>query len=282
VARTRRSRRPRLTIGLLVLASITIITLDYRGDAHGAIASLKNGASDAFHPVQSGVDAVTHPIGSFLAGAVNGGQLEQENAKLRTEVGQLQRQTLAEQATQNALKSIVELNHLPFTGSIPTVAATVINLNPSNFEATVELNKGTADGVDVGMPVVAGAGLVGQVIATSSSTCTVRLITDGSGAGQGVGVRYGPSSTDIALAQGAGIGKPLVISDVTPGAALHKGEILTTSGLQNAAYPQLIPVARVTGVSSTPSSTEESVTAVPVADLTQLDYVEVLQWPAVP
>ena len=34
MARTRRPRRPRLTIGLLVLASITIITLDYRGDAH--------------------------------------------------------------------------------------------------------------------------------------------------------------------------------------------------------------------------------------------------------
>ena len=76
-------RRPRLTIGLLVLASITIITLDYRGDAHGEIASLKSGASDAFSPVQRGVDAVTHPIGSFLAGAFNGGELEEENGKLR-------------------------------------------------------------------------------------------------------------------------------------------------------------------------------------------------------
>jgi len=281
VARTRRPRRPRLTIGLLVLASITIITLDYRGDAHGAIASLKSAAGDAFSPVQHGVDAVTHPIGNFLAGAFNAGQLEQDNAKLRNEVGQLQRRALAEQATLNALKSLDELNHLPFTAGIPTVAAQVVNLNPSDFAATVELNVGTAEGVDQGMPVVAGAGLVGQVIAASSTTCTVLLITD-VGQGSQVGVRYGPSSTELALTQGEGIGKPLAVNDVPPGAAIHKGQILTTSGLQNATYPQLIPVARVTSVSSTPSSLQESVTAVPVADLNHLNYVDVLQWPPAP
>jgi len=281
VARTRRPRRPRLTIGLLILASITIITLDYRGDAHGSISSLKSAASDAFSPVQRGVDDVTHPIGSFLAGAVNGGQLEEENAKLRQEVGQLQRQALAGGATQNALQALGRLDHLSWTGTIPTVAAKVIAMNPSNFSATVALNVGAVDGVEVGMPVVGGAGLVGHVTATSSRTCTVLLITDASQGSQ-VGVSYGPASTDVGLTQGAGIGKPLSVNVVTPGAPLHRGEILTTSGLQNAAYPPLIPVARVTAVSSTPSSTQEAVTAVPVANLDQLDYVDVLQWPQVP
>ena len=95
MAKTRRSRRPRLTIGLLVLASITIITLDYRGDAHGAIASIKRSAADAFSPVQRGADAVFRPVGNFIVGAANGGELEQENARLRAENGRLQRQTLA-------------------------------------------------------------------------------------------------------------------------------------------------------------------------------------------
>jgi rod shape-determining protein MreC len=281
VARTRRPRRPRLTIGLLILASITIITLDYRGDAHGSISSLKSAASDAFSPVQRAVDDVTHPVGSFLAGAVNGGQLEEENAKLRQEVGQLQRQALAEGATRNALQALDRLDHLSWTGTIPTVAAKVIAMNPSNFSATVALNVGAVDGVEVGMPVVGGAGLVGHVTATSSRTCTVLLITDASQGSQ-VGVSYGPASTDVGLTQGAGIGKPLSVNIVTPGAPLRRGEILTTSGLQNAAYPPLIPVARVTAVSSTPSSTQEAVTAVPVANLDQLDYVDVLQWPQVP
>jgi rod shape-determining protein MreC len=277
MARTRRPRRPRLTIGLLILLSITIITLDYRGDAHGEISSLKSGASDAFSPVQRGVDAVTHPIGSFLAGAFNGGELEQENEKLRDELGQYQRQALAQRATENALKSIDQLNHLTWTGGIPTVTAQVILLNTSNFAATVELNVGRKRGVDDGMPVVSGAGLVGHVMATSSSTCTVLLITDTQSR---VGVSYGPTSAQSAEVVGQGIEKPLSVSFVYPGTVLHKGEVLTTNSLAGATYPPLIPVARITKFSST--STEESVTAEPVADLAQLDYVDVLQWPALP
>jgi rod shape-determining protein MreC len=279
MARTRRARRPRLTIGLLVLASITIITLDYRGDAHGSISGLKRAASDAFSPVQRGVDAVTHPIGSFLAGAVNGGKLEQENEKLRQEVGALQEQTLSETATRNALKAIEGLDHLPWTPNISTITAQVINLNPSNFAATVELNRGTADGVDPGMPVVSGAGLVGSVIEASSQTSTVRLITD---VASEVGVRYGPGSSAVALIQGGGIGKALNVTLVTPGVALHKGQVLTTSGLSNAAFPDLIPVARITKFSSSPSSSEESVSAQPVSNMAELDYVDVLQWQAAP
>lgn len=278
MARTRRPRRrPRLTIALLVLASITIITLDYRGDAHGAIAKLKNAASDAFSPVQHGVDDVTHPIGSFLAGAVNGGELEQENAKLRAEVGSQQRRDLAHQATENAMRSLEALDHLPWAQGIPPVAAQVIALNSSNFAATVELDVGARRGVTPGMPVVGGAGLVGQVISTTSSTSTVRLITD---PGSEVGVRYGPGSLDLALAQGDGTSKSLVVNFVSPGTALHGGEVLTTSGLQNGLFPPLIPVARITSFRSVASSTQENVSAAPVADLAQLDYVAVLQWTA--
>jgi rod shape-determining protein MreC len=267
-----------LTIVLLVLASITIITLDYRGDAHGAIGSLKNAASDAFSPVQRAVHDVTHPIGSWFAGAVNGGELEQENAKLRYQLGLAEQQLLAQQAMRNALKAEDALTQLTWTKDIPTVTAQVTALNPSNFAATVELDVGSDKGVAVGMPVVGGAGLVGQVSATSRSSCTVLLITDVSSA---VGVRFGPSSTTLGLATGRGIGKSLAVSYVTPGTVLHKGEVLTTSGLQNGLYPPLIPVARITSF-STPSSSQENVTAAPVADLAQLNYVDVLVWPPAP
>ncbi|HEY7947996.1 MAG TPA: rod shape-determining protein MreC, partial [Acidimicrobiales bacterium] len=259
-----------------VLASITIITLDYRGDAHGAINSLKSAANDAFSPVRRGVDDVTHPIGSFLAGAVNGGEIQQDNAKLRQEVGRLQAQALAQRAAANAQKALDELNHVTWTPGIPTVTAQVIALNPSNFAATVELDVGAHSGVAPGMPVVGGAGLVGEVISTTRTTSTVRLITDADSA---VGVRFGPGSLDLALAQGDGIGKPLDVNFISPGTPLHKGEVLTTSGLQNGLFPPLIPVARVTSFRSSASSTQESVSAAPVADLAQLDYVDVLQWP---
>jgi rod shape-determining protein MreC len=277
VARTRRSRRPRLTIGLLVLASITIITLDYRGDAHGEIASLKSGASDAFSPVQRGVDAVTHPIGSFLAGAFDGGELEQENSKLRLANSRLEQQVLSGQARADALQALQKLERLPWASGISDVTAQVINRSPSNFAATIELDKGTADGVDTGMPVVGSGGLVGQVTATSSRTCTVQLITN-AGTDAQVGVTFGSSAGNNAIVQGRGIGKPLTVNLVLPGTALQKGEVLTTSGLPDLAYPPGIPVAEISRFSSTSSAGVVTVTAEPVADLNQLAYVDILQW----
>lgn len=278
--RSRRTRRPRLTIFLLVLASISIITLDYRGDAHGLISGLKRVAHDAFSPVQSAVNAVVRPAGSFLAGALHAGAIEQQNAKLRAQNGRLRRQALAAGGAAQTLRTLEQLHQLPWAAAIPndaqipTIAAEVVALNRSDFAATVQLDVGRNRGVDVGMPVVGGAGLVGRVIDAWSTGCTVRLVTDASSA---VGVRFGQPA-GYALLQGAGQGHAPVVHYVTPGTPLQRGEVLTTSGLQSALFPPGIPVATVLSFSSTPSSTEESVTTQPVVDLAGLQYVDVMLW----
>lgn len=278
--RARRLRRPRLTIVLLVLASITIITLDYRGDAQGLINGLRRGAQDAFSPVRSAVDAVVRPAGSFLAGAVHAGALEQQNAQLRAENARLRSQALAAQSAGGTVAALHQLENLPWAAAVPqtqsirTVAAEVVALNSSNFADTVQLNVGRSSGVDVGMPVVGGSGLVGRVIESWSSGSTVRLLTDPASA---VGVRYGQPPGD-ALLQGSGTGRALVVHYIAPGTPLRRGELLTTSGLQNALFPPGVPVARISSWVSTPSSTEQSVTAAPVVDLSDLQYVDVMLW----
>jgi len=277
VARTRRARRNRgtpFTIVLLILASISIITLDYRGDAHGIISGIKQVAHEAFSPVQSGVNAIVHPIGSFLAGAVNAGAIQQQNARLRDEVERLQGQVDELPDEAERLRALEELDRLPFAAGIPAVAGQVIGLNTSDFASTVTLDVGTSSGVAIGMPVVGGAGLAGQVIGVWSGGCTVRLVTDPRSA---VGVRYGPQGA-LALAVGGGSDQLIDVAYIAPGVSLHRGEVLTTSGLQQARYPAGIPVGTITSFSSTASSTQENVTARPVVDLAELEYVDVLLW----
>jgi len=276
VARRRRPGRSRrsVTFALLVLASITIITLDYRGGGHGAISALKDAAHDTFSPVQRGVDAAVRPISSFFAGAVHYGAVEQQNAKLQAEMGRLEQQVLEGRATRQQLEQLEQLEHLPWTDGIQTVTGQVVGLNTSNFEATIGLDVGTSSGVDVGMPVVGGAGLVGKVIEAWSSGSTVRLITDPRFS---VSVRFG-SPAGYALVAGDGVGRALNVQYIVPGTALHRGETFLTSGLQNASFPPDIPVAKVTSFSSTPSSTQETVSAQPFADPTGLQYVDVLLW----
>lgn len=257
-----------------MVASVAIITLDYRGEGHGAISWAKRGAHDALSPVERGVDDLVRPVGSFLSGAVHGAAVESQNQKLSRELGALQRQVDAEQAMENTLRTLETLDHLRWVGSTPTVTAQVTAFSSSNFAATVQLDKGTTAGVADGMPVVGSSGLVGQVIETWSTGCTVRLLSD---VRSTVGVRFGTDG-NLALVQGNGLGKSLAVDLVAPGIPLRKGEILTTSGLQNAAFPPDVPVARISSFTSTPSASQQTVTAQPLASLSVLGYVEVLQW----
>jgi len=261
---------------LLVLASITIITLDYRGGGSGAISALKRAAHDTFSPIQRGVDAIVRPIGGFLAGAVHYGSVEDQNAKLRAEIGRLQQQVLQGRSMRQQLQTLEQLEHLPWANGISTVTAEVVGLNSSDFAATIQLDVGSTSGIEKGMPVSGGAGLVGQVVEVWSSGCTVRLITDPRSA---VSVRFGATSQPgYALALGAGAGRALPVNYVNPGTTLQNGELLLTSGLQNAEFPPDIPVGRIVSFSSTPSSTQEAVSAEPVADLPALQYVDVMLW----
>jgi rod shape-determining protein MreC len=123
------------------------------------------------------------------------------------------------------------------------------------------------------MPVVAGAGLVGTVVAAGSSTAVVQTITDPRSS---FGVRFGTAG-DVAVANGQGPGSALSLSDVTAGTAIRRGELVYSSGLAGAALPAGLPVGTVSSVRGAGSLTK-TVLVAPVASLSDLSYVTVLQW----
>ena len=275
MAPPRRSRRPRTTLLVLVLAAITIITLDARGGLHVITSGLRSVASDAFTPVRSGVNAVVEPIGSFLAGSVHYGAVREQNQKLQAEIAQLKMENAATADQVAALKQLTALLHLPYLANLQTVPAEVTDFGTSNFAATVDIDVGRADGVQLDMPVVGNGGLVGQVVEVSHHTATVRLITDGQSS---VGVRYGPPPGALAVLNGAGAGKPLTADLIPTNTPLTDGEVFTTSGLQGALFPPDIPVARVVASHTGATASQESVSLQPTADLAHLRYVSVILW----
>ncbi len=156
MAKARRSRRPRTTLILLVLASVTIITLDARGGFHRITSGVKSVAIDAFSPVRSGVDDITEPIGSFLAGSVHYGAVRQQNQKLQEEIDQLRAQQASQDDVDQSLRQLSALFSLPFIQNLQTVPAEVIDYGSSNFAATIDIDVGRNQGVRLGMPVVGG------------------------------------------------------------------------------------------------------------------------------
>jgi rod shape-determining protein MreC len=274
VALTRRSTRPRFTLLLLVLAAVTIITIAYRGHADSVINSIKGDALDAFAPVQSAVGDVTRPIGNFFDGAAHYGSLQSENARLRAENSRLQTQALQSTDAQASYQALLKTLNLPWAQNIPTVPAEVVANSSSNFEASVQLNKGRDAGIDTGMPVVSGSGLVGRVVVASSSRSTVLLITDPT---SNVGVRFGPAG-NLAVAAGQGTGSPLRVDLIPPQVPVDKGELMLTSGLQQSIFPPGAPIGTVLTSGVPRGSFQQAVTLAPVADLARLQFVAVMQW----
>jgi rod shape-determining protein MreC len=274
VARSRRSRRT-LTVIVLVVVSLSLISLDLNGRTHSLTSGIKSAANDVYSPLRQGVVDLISPIGNFFAGAFDYGAVQSQNEQLQKAIGQL-RATQAERGfEQNQLRQLTQLENLPFLPSLPVVTAQTQDEYSSNFTATITLDKGRADGVDVGYPVVGAGGLVGQVIQSFHHTCVVRLITDGQSK---VGVTFGPGNLYTAIVDGQGPGSDLTADLVPPHTPVRKGEHLYTSGLNAAEYPAGIPVATVSNFHTAAGASQESITVEPSANLSELSYVDVVQW----
>ena len=272
--RSRRSRRT-LTVVILVVLSLSLISLDLNGRTHSLTSGVKSVANDVYSPLRQGVLDIISPIGDFFAGAFNYGSVQSENERLQRTIGQLRASQLEQGFEKKQLQEITALQNLPFLQSLPTVTAQTQDEFSSNFTATITIDKGRADGVDAGYPVVGAGGLVGQVIQAFHHTAVVRLITDGQSK---VGVTFGSSNQYTGIVDGQGPSNSMTADLVPPRTPLSKGEVMFTSSLDAAAFPPGIPVATVRTFHTGAGASQESIKVDPAADLSQLAYVDVVQW----
>jgi rod shape-determining protein MreC len=274
VPRSRRSRRT-LTVIVLVVASLTIISIDLNGRTHSLTSGVKSVANGIFSPIRGAVVDILSPIGNFFAGSLHYGSLQSENEKLQATIGQLRAEQTEKGFENVQLHNLMALENLSFLPSLPTVTAQTVDQDTSNFTSTITIDKGRGAGVDVGDPVVAAGGLAGLVIQAFHGTAVVQLVNDGQS-------KVGVTSTNgvvTGTVDGQGPVGTMTLDQVPPRTAVYKGEIMYTSGLDASAYPKGIPVARITSFRNTPGAVQETITVTPEADLTQTPaYVEVVQW----
>lgn len=277
MATTRRTSQ-RLTLLMLVLASITVLTLDYHGEANRVIGAVRNRVGDGLSPLQRAVAALLHPLGDSVAGAFHYGSVQQQNQSLQAEIGRLRRQLAADQAASASATALLGLDHLPWVGNVAQRDAEVLSGPSSNFEYTLEIDRGSADAVAAGMPVVGADGFVGTVLSTGAHQSVVRLLQDPRSA---VGVRIGIDGSDVGVVSGQGRHRSLSIQLLSTASRVHRGEWVYTSGTSSSgvsAYPAGIPVATVSAVHATSGGLGENVTVTPLVDPSSLEYVAVLLW----
>jgi rod shape-determining protein MreC len=272
MAVSRRGARPRFILLLLVLTSVTLLTLDFRGA--GALSGLKGVVREVLTPLQSLATAVTRPIGNIGQGVLHYGDLEAENAQLRAQLDDARGDKAQAEDSLRESRALLDLQDLDFAGDIPDVPARVISGTPSNFELSVVIDRGTDHGIAENMPVVAGAGLVGRVSEVSRNRSVVRLLTDLTFS---VGVRFSGTG-EVGVATGRGRRDPMRVDLVAATTAVGQEELVVTSGLQQSAFPAGVPVGRVVSAKSVAGEDEKRVTVRPLVDLRRLAFVKVLQW----
>ncbi len=121
---------------------------------------------------------VTTPVERAWNGIVNYDDLENENEALQEEVDRLIGTQVSGEAAVLQAQEILALNNLPALAGIDTELAQVVGGAANNIDQIIEINKGQRSGIEVGMPVVNQAGLIGKVTSVTETSARVMLVTD--------------------------------------------------------------------------------------------------------
>ena len=270
MAVSRRSSRSRYTLVLLVLTSITLLTLDFRG--FGPIESARSSVLSFFAPVGDFASGIFSPIGDTWNGAFESGDLQAQNEDLQRQIEELQGKVTEAEAATAELEALKAQENLPFKGESDDVRAEVVSGPMSNFDDSVQINKGSSSGIQVGMPVVSGSGLIGSVETVSDDRATVKLITDPSFQ-VGVTVAGAPGK---GIVEGQDDETRLTASQFATSTEIADGDILQTSGGDRSSFPPGIPVGTVTSVATDDTTQQKTADVRLLANMNDLKYVTVL------
>ena len=218
--------------GLLALFSLAGILTPVE-----SVASVPlNGLSGFFNRVSLSLDAALEELNSL-------GQLRTRIAGLEEQLAlrQIELIRLREEASDYA--RLISL--FSYTSSLENqdfLPADVIAVEQTGIARTIIINRGTRDGIAIGMPVSTDLGLVGRITRVSANASQVQLINDENSA---VSARLQTTRAHGSIiGQASGV---LRMTMVDLDEEIRQGDLVITSGL-GGNFPADIVVGQVTSV----------------------------------
>jgi rod shape-determining protein MreC len=271
-------------VGLLVVVSLILLT-DYFGESPSSpLHTLQRGIVEVFSPVQEGASTLLTPVRDVAGWFSDTFKARSQVKQLKAQVQQLQAQLAQAQyaASQNQqLQRQVGLDQSDSLAAYKPLAAHVISRDPTLWYATVEVDKGSDDGVRKGDPVTGDGGLVGVVSVVDPTVSIVNLITDHTMA---VAAQVANSAGDTGVLVPA-VGNPnqLVLQYLPSTAQVKVGQLVVTVGFKAGPlqdlYPPGIPIGQVSDANFDNIANNGQVQVSPVVDLRHLDAVQILTLP---
>jgi rod shape-determining protein MreC len=252
-----------------------LILISAQVQSRSGVPVLESVTFGAFSRVQRGTAAVFDGIRNVWGNYVGLKGARAENELLRQQVADLEVKLQEQRALAAQSQRLQELLDLRTSVSMPTVAAEVIAGNPIPGMLTVTIDRGTDDGVQANMAVIAPKGIVGRIVGRPAARAAkVQLIIDHDAA---VGALCERTRSG-GLVVGADADPPLRMDLVPNVADIVSGDLIVTSGVDGV-YPKGLAIGRVEK-SDRGTGLYRSLTVRPAVDFSSLEQLLVVLVPA--
>jgi rod shape-determining protein MreC len=283
-------RRRRAVLGLLVACSLILLTAYFGESAGGGLHAVQRGFLQVLSPVQDGASRALKPFRDLFGWVGDTFQAKGEVKDLKKERDMYRSEALKFRyaATQNvSLRKLLQLDQDLGLDQQGPVTGRVIASSPTVWYSTININRGSSDGVRDGQPVISEGGLIGTISNTTPNSAQVRLITDHT---SGVSARIAETNVPGIVSPGTpGNASDLLLSYIPHGLRGPQvpkvGERIVTAGSNSkrleSLFPAGIPIGRITRVDPEELDTSQQVHIRAIADLRGLQFVQVLTKPQV-
>ncbi len=238
---------------------------------------LKSAAGYVFVPMQKGINSFGKTISDKVTEFRTLSKVMDENKELKAQVEDLTAQLTTNKLEQYELDNYRELFDLDAKyPSYNKVAASVIAKDSGNWFSTFTIDKGKNDGIEVGMNVLAGSGLVGIVTDAGQNYAKVRCIIDDSSKVSGMVSTTEDNLTVSGNIKSMNESKVITFSELKDDDnKVQVGDPVVTSYVSDR-YQQGILIGYVTTIEENSNNLTKSGTITPVVDFEHLENVLVI------
>ena len=271
-----RNRAPRSLLVALVLASVTLITLDVSGGGSSPIEPARRAVGEAFGPAESAAAAAVRPFTAVPAWCRSKGDLADEVRDLEASNAELRGKVELAGFDRNRLEQYDGLTSAATDLGSALVPARVVALGPRQSQSfTVTIDAGADAGVGAALTVGNHDGLGGRGLGGPRRPATVLLIVDPDST---VGGRVG-SSMEIGFVTGSGSLKEAAGLDlrlVDDASVPSRDDTVVTWGSSTGPYAPGVPIGTITDVYSSLREATQRAVVKPFVDFSALDVVGVM------
>lgn len=256
------------TVAILVGVSILLSVLDSTGNLDLLFGFMQ----DPLTAVAGWTSSQTDTLADALSGPRDLEEARAEIDALQTQLDALERENEELREIQGEWQILQDLfNRARQTPELRRQTANVIGYDTSPAVRSIIIDKGSDDGLRVGMPVESARGLIGRIFRTTQNSAQVILITDNASA---IPVRLGTSRATGSL-KGRGATGDLIVDWIDLKFQLELGEAVLTSGL-GGDFPQDIVIGRVVQIDRNEAELFQQAIVQPATDFDTMEIVFVI------